>query len=68
MGNVTVFRDWDNVPDEEVIKSCYLEQHPDARRWLPHDDKAAHIVSLFPLIGAMTTEQLLAHIGILGTL
>lgn len=45
MGNVTIFQDWDNVPDEETIKACYLAQHPDARRWLPNDDDAAHIVS-----------------------
>lgn len=44
MGNVTIFQDWDNVPEEEEIKACYLAQHPDARRWLPDDEDAAHIV------------------------
>jgi hypothetical protein len=45
IGNVTVFQDWDNVPEEETIKDCYLAQHPDANRWLPNDEEAAHIVS-----------------------
>jgi len=43
IGNVTVFQDWDNVPEEETIKDCYLAQHPDANRWLPNDEEAAHI-------------------------
>ena len=45
LGHVTVYQDWDNIPEEEAIKACYLGQHPDASRWLPNDDKAAHIVS-----------------------
>jgi hypothetical protein len=45
IGNVTVFQDLGNVPEEEAIKACYLAQHPDASRWLPDDDEAAHIVS-----------------------
>lgn len=48
MGNVTVFRDWDNVPEEEYVRACYLSQHPDAIRWLPNDDDAAHIVRCNP--------------------
>jgi len=45
LGNVTVYQDWDNVPEEEAIKACYLGRHPDASRWLPDDEDAAHIVS-----------------------
>ncbi|KAF7981876.1 hypothetical protein HWV62_31443 [Athelia sp. TMB] len=50
-GNVTIFWDADNVPEESAMKAFYLAQHPDAKRWLPNDDGAAHIVDL----GARTT-------------
>jgi len=43
IGNVTVFQNSNNVPEEEAIKACYLAQHPDASQWLPNDDKAAHV-------------------------
>ncbi|KAF7966683.1 hypothetical protein HWV62_37482 [Athelia sp. TMB] len=42
-GNVTIFWDADNVPEESAMKAFYLAQHPDAKRWLPNDDGAAHI-------------------------
>jgi len=43
LGIVTVHQDWNNVPEEEAIKACYLGRHPDASRWLPNDEDAAHI-------------------------
>ncbi|EGO25389.1 hypothetical protein SERLADRAFT_368793 [Serpula lacrymans var. lacrymans S7.9] len=43
MGDVTVFRDSRLVPDVDAIRACYLKKHPDARWWLPDDDKGAHI-------------------------
>lgn len=44
---MTVFADWGHVPDEGAMRSCYLASHPDAARWLPNDEDAAHIVSPF---------------------
>lgn len=44
-GNITIFWDEDNVPEEKALREFYLSQHPDAKRWLPNDDDAAHIVS-----------------------
>ncbi|EMD37902.1 hypothetical protein CERSUDRAFT_114541 [Gelatoporia subvermispora B] len=35
IGNVTVFRDIREAPDVDEIQACYLEQHPDARHWIP---------------------------------
>ncbi|KAF8070654.1 pyridoxamine 5'-phosphate oxidase-domain-containing protein [Lyophyllum atratum] len=43
MGNVTIFKDANTTPDLESLRLCYLEKHPDARRWLPDDDDGAHI-------------------------
>jgi len=28
----------------DSLKACYLDQHPDARAWLPGDDEGAHLV------------------------
>lgn len=44
-GNVTIFWDDEDIAEEEAMKAFYLAQHPDAKRWLPNDDGAAHIVS-----------------------
>lgn len=44
MGNVTIFWETEDVPDLKRLKECYLDKHPDARRWLPDEDDAAHIV------------------------
>ncbi|KII92899.1 hypothetical protein PLICRDRAFT_37701 [Plicaturopsis crispa FD-325 SS-3] len=38
MGNVTIFHDGFVVPEA----ACYVEKHPDSRRWVPGDD-APHI-------------------------
>jgi hypothetical protein len=42
IGNVTIFHD--DVPDESVIRDCYLDKHPDARYWLPKGKHAPHVV------------------------
>ncbi|KZP34721.1 hypothetical protein FIBSPDRAFT_1035700 [Athelia psychrophila] len=42
-GNVTIFWDDEDIAEEEAMKAFYLAQHPDAKRWLPNDDGAAHI-------------------------
>ncbi|KAF8639524.1 hypothetical protein AX17_001429 [Amanita inopinata Kibby_2008] len=42
MGNVTIFKDTVDIPDLPSIRRCYLEKHPDAKWWLPDDDRAAH--------------------------
>ncbi|TFK44415.1 pyridoxamine 5'-phosphate oxidase-domain-containing protein [Crucibulum laeve] len=43
IGNVTIFEDLKGVPDVDSLQRCYLERHPDAKRWLPDDEDAAHI-------------------------
>ncbi|KAK0195377.1 pyridoxamine 5'-phosphate oxidase-domain-containing protein, partial [Armillaria mellea] len=43
LGNVTVFTDIEGVDNLTEIKKCYLEKHPDAKRWLPGDDEGAHL-------------------------
>lgn len=45
IGNVTVFKDIETAPDLEAVQSCYLAEHPDARKWVP-GPKAPHIVSV----------------------
>ena len=57
IGNVTVFQDLGNVPEEETIKACYLAQHPDASRWLPADDEAAHVVRFIISSCSKAAEQ-----------
>ena len=49
MGTVTIFAGA-SFPSEDGIRSCYLAKHPDARRWLPHDKDAAHIVCISPAL------------------
>lgn len=56
---MTVFLDWDEVPDEAEMRSCYLDRHPDATRWLPNDEEAAHIVGLFLDLYLYTDNHLL---------
>ncbi|THH31803.1 hypothetical protein EUX98_g2394 [Antrodiella citrinella] len=41
MGNVTVFYNVDETPEKDMLKSCYLQNHPDARHWLPNGDAHA---------------------------
>ncbi|TCD71251.1 hypothetical protein EIP91_011729 [Steccherinum ochraceum] len=41
MGNVTVFDDVDATPDRELIEACYVQNHPDARHWLPSGNSHA---------------------------
>lgn len=43
LGNVTIFTDIEGVDNLTEIKKCYLEKHPDAKRWLPGDDEGAHL-------------------------
>lgn len=43
IGNVTILPT-NKKGGNEGIKECYLAKHPDAGRWLPEDDDAAHIV------------------------
>ncbi|KAK0485763.1 pyridoxamine 5'-phosphate oxidase-domain-containing protein [Armillaria novae-zelandiae] len=43
LGNVTIFTDIEGVDNLKEIKKCYLEKHPDAKRWLPGDDDGAHL-------------------------
>ncbi|RDB25185.1 hypothetical protein Hypma_007689 [Hypsizygus marmoreus] len=43
MGNVTVFKGMNAIPDVDVIRQCYLEKHPDAKWWLPDDENGAHV-------------------------
>jgi len=43
MGNITVFKDGNNIPDVESVRRCYLEKHPDAKWWLPDHEDGAHI-------------------------
>lgn len=50
MGSVTVFRGSHTIPNEDSIRACYLETHPDAKRWLPDDEGAAHTVRMIPPI------------------
>lgn len=45
MGNVTIFKDGNHIPDADEVRRCYLEKHPDAKWWLPNDDDGAHVVS-----------------------
>ncbi|CCM01477.1 uncharacterized protein FIBRA_03531 [Fibroporia radiculosa] len=35
LGNVTIFENLETVPDVDVMRSCYVAKHPDARRWVP---------------------------------
>ncbi|KAF8650399.1 hypothetical protein AX16_005207 [Volvariella volvacea WC 439] len=46
IGNVIVYQDARTMPNVDDIKRCYLEKHPDARWWLPDDERAAHLVSI----------------------
>ncbi|KAF8650400.1 hypothetical protein AX16_005207 [Volvariella volvacea WC 439] len=43
IGNVIVYQDARTMPNVDDIKRCYLEKHPDARWWLPDDERAAHL-------------------------
>jgi hypothetical protein len=70
IGKVTVFQDWDNVPDEWAIKTCYLAQHLDSSWWLPNNNKAAHIVCfmVWSCSEAVENQFSVLFAGILGTL
>ncbi|KAI0092935.1 pyridoxamine 5'-phosphate oxidase-domain-containing protein [Irpex rosettiformis] len=35
VGNVTVFANLEDTPERDLIQSCYLETHPDAKWWIP---------------------------------
>lgn len=43
-----MFPEVDATPDVARIQTCYLDKHPDARSWLPGDERGAHTVS--PLV------------------
>ena len=43
IGNVTILDT--QLAVDSGIQDCYLQQHPDARFWLPDDPDGAHEVS-----------------------
>lgn len=69
IGNVTIFEDVDNIPEREAIESCYIEKHPDARRWVP-GPREPHVVSDTPLDCIVVVSPGLSPLtlGILGAL